>query len=120
MTRDVRSSESCAHRYGSLGSPYEARSTNRGVTALNVLIFLAGCTAEAIALETGSEIALAAQQVFGVATALIGVGTLFALTPLGSRVFKDGKVQRLSALVATENATEVKNPLEDIDDSDDK
>ena len=83
MIRDVRSSESCAHRYGSLGSPYEARSTNHGVVALNVLIFLAGCTAEAIALETGSEIALAAQQVFGVATALIGVGTLFALTPLG-------------------------------------
>jgi hypothetical protein len=90
------------------------------VVALNVLIFLAGCTAEAIALETGSEIALAAQQVFGVATALIGVGTLFALTPLGSRVFKDGKVQRLSALAATGNATEVKNPLEDSDDSDDK
>ena len=103
-----------------MGSPYEARSTNHGVTALNVLIFLAGCTAEAIALETGSEIALAAQQVFGVATALIGVGTLFALTPLGSRVFKDSKVQRLSALAAADNATEVKNPLGDIDDSDDK
>ena len=116
MTRDVRSSESCAHRYGSLDSPYEARSTNHGVVALNVLIFLAGCTAEAIALETGSEIALTAQQVFGVATALIGVGTLFALTPLGSRVFKDGKVQRLSALAATDNATEVKNPLDDSDD----
>jgi hypothetical protein len=42
--------------------------------ALNVLIFLAGRTAEAIALETGSGIALAAQQIFGIATALIGVG----------------------------------------------
>ena len=87
------------------------------MTALNVLIFIAGRTAEAIALETGSGIALAAQQIFGIATALIGVGTLFALTPLGSRVFKDGKVQRLSALTATD-AAEIKNPLSIGDGSD--
>ena len=77
------------------------------MTSLSILIFLAGCTAEAIALEIDSCIALVAQQVFGVATALIGAFTLFALTPLGSRMF-NGKMQMISTQVA---GTELSNPI---------
>ena len=72
-------------------APYQGRSTNVGVAALNLLVFLAGCTAEAIALETASETALLLQQIFGVSSMLISIGTLFALTPLGSRLFSDTK-----------------------------
>ena len=41
-------------------SPYDARSINRGVASLNLLIFLAGCTAQAIAMEID---ALVLQQI---------------------------------------------------------
>ena len=80
--------------------------------ALNILIFLAGCTAEAIALQSGTTIALVAQQIFGIMTAVIGLGTLFALTPLGSRVFKDGNVQRLPRPTDHVHGTAVHNPLQ--------
>lgn len=80
---------------------YDARSTNKGAAALNLLIFLTGCTAEAIALEIGSEVAGALQQAFGAAVALTVAGTLFALTPIGSRLFIDGKMQRIEALSAS-------------------
>ena len=95
------SADNCVYTcsYQSLSSaPYHARSTNRGVVALNILIFLAGCTAEAIALEVGSEVALVLQQVFGVCSAVVVLGTLCALTPLGSLIFNDGKVQRFSTI----------------------
>ena len=55
---------------------------------------VAGCTAAAIALEVGSEVALVLQQIFGVCSLLVVVGTLCALTPIGSRLFNDGKVRK--------------------------
>lgn len=81
---------------------------------MNTLIFLAGCTAEAIALQACSTIVLITQQIFGIATVVVRLGTLFALTPLGSRVFKDGKVQPLpkSRMIGKEG-TEVRNPIKD-------
>ena len=79
---------------------------------MNTLIFLAGCTAEAIALQLGTTIALVAQQIFGIITAVIGLGTLFALTPLGSLVFKDGNVQRLPRPTDHVQGTAVHNPLQ--------
>ena len=74
-------------------APYPGRSTNVGVASLAALVFAAGCTAEAIALDKGSEIALVLQQIFGVASAVTVCSTLFVLTPLGSRLFSDAKVQ---------------------------
>ena len=40
--------------------------------------------------------ALVLQQIFGVLSMLTSFGTLFALTPTGSQLFKDGKVQRIA------------------------
>ena len=77
--------------------------------ALNILILLSGCTSQVIALEPDSRIALVAQEAFGVATALIGLGTILALTPLGSRAFKDGKVQQLESV---NNPMESQNPMD--------
>ena len=85
------------HSYAAVsGAPYRGRSTNVGVAALSLLVFLAGCTAEAIALGTASETALVLQQIFGIVSAVIFVGTLFALTPLGSRLFSDAQVQKFA------------------------
>ena len=81
--------------------------------ALNVLKrAVAGCTAEAIALEVGSEVALVLQQIFGVCSLLVVVGTLCALTPIGSRLFNDGKVRRLAPPeVKSSSGDAISNPL---------
>ena len=94
-------------------TPYQARSTNFGVAALAFLVFLAGVTAEAIALEIGTEITLALQNVFGVAAML---SRSVALTPLGSQIFNDGRVQRIADLKTTAKdfmaaRVSVENPL---------
>ena len=60
-------------------------------------------------MDPDSEIALVAQQAFGIATAFVGAGTLLALTPLGSRAFKDGKVQQLES---GNNPMESQNPMD--------
>ena len=73
---------------------------------------VAGCTAEAIALEVGSEVALVLQQFFGVCSLLVVVGTLIALTPVGARLFNDGKVQPFPpAEVKSSSGDTVPNPL---------
>ena len=83
--------------------------------ALNIIKrAVAGCTAEAIALEVGSEVALVLQQFFGVCSLLVVVGTLIALTPVGARLFNDGKVQRLApagVIVKSSSGDTVPNPL---------
>ena len=63
-------------------------------------------------MQTGTTIALVVQQIFGIMTAVIGLGTLFALTPLGSLVFKDGNVQRLPRSTDHVQRTAVYNPLQ--------
>ena len=73
---------------------------------------VAGCTAEAIALEVGSELALVLQQIFGVCSLLVVVGTLVALTPVGARLFNDGKVQRFPPAEGKSSSGDtVPNPL---------
>lgn len=63
-----------------------------------MLIFLAGCTAKAIALEIAPESALVLQQIFGIASGVTLVGTLLALTPLGSSwLFNDAHVHKFAA-----------------------
>ena len=107
---------SVLHSYATVSSaPYRGRSTNVGVGALNLLIFLAGCTAEAIALEAAPETALVLQQTFGIASAVTVTGTLLALTPVGSSwLFNDTHVHKFAASGdGTSATTQHDNPVLD-------
>ena len=104
------------HSYVTVSSaPYRGRGTNVGVGALNLLIFLAGCTAEAIALEAAPETALVLQQIFGIASAVTMIGTLLALTPLGSSwLCNDAHVHKFAASGdGTSATTQHDNPVLD-------
>ena len=52
------------------------------------------------------------QQVAGYASAPIAADTLFALTPLGLRLIKDGKVQHIGANSEENGLIEVSNPMQ--------